>query len=111
MKSCFIFQVIIGLTVFDCHIFKKHRHARKEIKLSLPDSELPVTSRVTLPKMCPDMEFSGPCFLEFGLNAEIYELNLCIQSKYGKIQARKLPYLETFSAVHQMNKDIRILGN
>ena len=62
MKSCFIFQVIIGLTVFDCHIFNEHRHARKEIKLSLPDSELPVTSRVTLPKMCPDMEFFWSVF-------------------------------------------------
>ena len=62
MKSCFIFQVIIGLTVFDCHIFNEHRQSRKEIKLSLPDSELPVTSRVTLPKMCQDMEFFWSVF-------------------------------------------------
>ena len=33
MKSCFIFQVIIGLTVFDCHIFNENRHAGKEINL------------------------------------------------------------------------------
>ena len=91
MKSCFIFQVRFGLTV------------------SLPDSELPDESHCL--KCVKIWSFSGPCFLKFGLNAEIYKLNLRIQSKYGKIQTRKFPYLETFSAVHQMNKDIRILGN
>ena len=38
--------------------------------------------------------FSGPQFPIFGLNTEIY-----IQSKYGKIQIRKIPCLETFCAV------------
>ena len=33
--------------------------------------------------------FYGPYFPLFGLNMEIYSANLCIQSKYGKIQTRK----------------------
>ena len=33
--------------------------------------------------------FSGPYFLVFGLNTEIYGVNLRVQSEYWKIQARK----------------------
>ena len=33
--------------------------------------------------------FSGPYFPAFGLNTEIYGLNLRIQSKYGKTRTRK----------------------
>ena len=33
--------------------------------------------------------FSGPYFPVFGLNAEIYGVNLRIQSKYKKIRTRK----------------------
>ena len=33
--------------------------------------------------------FSGPYFPVFGLNTEIYSVNLCIQSKNGKIRTRK----------------------
>ena len=43
--------------------------------------------------------FSGPYFPVFGLNTEIYGVNLCIQSKYGKIRTRKIPYLGTFHAM------------
>ena len=43
--------------------------------------------------------FSGPYFPTFGLNTDIYGVNLCVQSKYGKIRTRKTPYLDTFHAV------------
>ena len=40
--------------------------------------------------------FSGPCFPIYGLNMEIYGVNLRIQSKYGKIRTRKNSVLEHF---------------
>ena len=40
------------------------------------------------------------CFPVFRLTTEIYFVNLLIQSKYGKIQTRKTPYLDTFYAVY-----------
>ena len=43
--------------------------------------------------------FSGPYFFAFGLNTEIYIVHLGIQSKYGKIQARKTPNTDTFHVV------------
>ena len=43
--------------------------------------------------------FSGPYFPVFGLNMEIYGVNLCIQSEYGKIRTRKTPHLDIFHAV------------
>ena len=41
--------------------------------------------------------FSGPYFPVFGLNTEIYSVNLHIQSKYGKIRT-------TFHAVTKLEK-------
>ena len=47
-------------------------------------------SSYTLCEKCQNTEFfSGPYFPVFGLNTEIYEVNLCIQSEYGKIRTRK----------------------
>ena len=43
--------------------------------------------------------FSGPYIPAFELNTEIYSVNLCIQSKCGKIQTRKTPNTITFHAV------------
>ena len=40
---------------------------------------------------------SGPYFLAFGLS-------LRIQSEYGKIRARKTPYLDTFRAVERVEE-------
>ena len=40
-------------------------------------------------KNCPYSEFSGPFFPAFGLNAEIYSVNLQVQYEYGKIRTRK----------------------
>ena len=40
--------------------------------------------------------FSAPYFPAFGLNKEIYGVNLRIQSKYGKIRTEKTPYLDIF---------------
>ena len=36
--------------------------------------------------------FSGPYFPIFGLNMEIYEVNLRIQSEHGKIRSEKTSY-------------------
>ena len=45
---------------------------------------------------------SGSHFPAFEINAEIYGLNLHIQSKCGKIWTRKTPYLDNFQAVVQL---------
>ena len=50
--------------------------------------------------------FSGPYFPAFELNMEIYEVDLRTQSKCGKIQTRKTPYLDTFHAVYVPVKSI-----
>ena len=43
--------------------------------------------------------FSGPCFPVFGLNREIYSVNIRIQSGCGKIRTRKTPNMDTFYRV------------
>ena len=43
--------------------------------------------------------FSVPYFLAFGLNTEIYSVNLCIQSECGKIWTRKTPHMNIFYTV------------
>ena len=40
--------------------------------------------------------FSGPHFPTFGLNTEIYFVNLRIQTECGKIRTRKTPNTDTF---------------
>ena len=46
--------------------------------------------------------FSGPYFLVFGLNTEIYGVNLFRTQK--NTDQKKLPYLDNFHAVQQMAK-------
>ena len=41
--------------------------------------------------------FSGPCFRVFGLNTQIYSVNLRIQSEYRKIRTRKNSVFGHFS--------------
>ena len=43
--------------------------------------------------------FPGPYFPAFGLNTEIYRINLYIQSEYGKIRTKKNPNMDTFCEV------------
>ena len=43
------------------------------------------------------MEFSGPYFLAFGLNTEIYPVNILIQFEYKKIRTRKNSVFGHFS--------------
>ena len=43
--------------------------------------------------------FTGPYFLVFGLNKEIYIVNICIQSEYGKCGSEKTLNLDLFQAV------------
>ena len=42
--------------------------------------------------------FSGPHFSAFGLNTDIYSVNLRIQSECGKMRTRKTPNTDTFYA-------------
>ena len=46
--------------------------------------------------------FSGPDFPAFGLNTEIYRVNLRIQSKCEKMRTRKTPDTDTFHEVPQL---------
>ena len=47
---------------------------------------------------CPNTEFfSGPYFLVFGVNTEIYGVNLRIQSEYRKIRTRENSVFGHFS--------------
>ena len=43
--------------------------------------------------------FSGTHLPALGLNTEIYSVNLCILSEYGKIRTRKTQNTDTFYAV------------
>ena len=43
----------------------------------------------TAGKMSKDGVFCGPYFPAFGLNTDIYEVNLRVQSRYGKRQTAK----------------------
>ena len=43
--------------------------------------------------------FSGPYFPAFGLNTEIYSVNLRIQPNTRKYGPEKTPYLDTFHTV------------
>ena len=55
---------------------------------------------LTLDKKFPkDEVFYGPYFPVFGVNTNIYSVNLRIQSKYGKIRTKKTLYFDTFHAV------------
>ena len=47
--------------------------------------------------------FSGPYFLVFGLNIEIYSVNLRIQSEYRKIRTRKNSIFGHFSHSDSVN--------
>ena len=54
---------------------------------------------ITLRKKYPYLEFSGPYTPAFGLNAEIYRVNIRIQSECGKVQTGKTPNFDTFYTV------------
>ena len=53
----------------------------------------------TLREKCPYSEFSGPYFPAFGLNTEIYKVNLRILSKCGKMETSKTANTDSFCAV------------
>ena len=51
--------------------------------------------------------FSGPHFPVFGLNTDIYRVNLCIESEYRKIRTRKNSVYGHFScSVYNQKKSI-----
>ena len=45
--------------------------------------------------------YSSPYFHVFGLNSEIYEVSLCIQTKCVKIRSRITPTTDTFGTVQE----------
>ena len=53
--------------------------------------------------MCKYGDFSGPYFPIFGLDTKIYRVNVCIQSKYGKIRIRKNSVFGHFSRCEKRN--------
>ena len=58
------------------------------------------------------LSFSGPYFPAFGLNTEIYGVNLRVQSKCGKMRVRKTRNMGTFHKVvtyHQMRYPYQIV--
>ena len=54
--------------------------------------------------------FSGPYFPAFGLNTEIYLVNLSIQSEYGKTQTRRNSVFGYFSRSEYKSKKIHALS-
>ena len=56
------------------------------------------------------LNFSCPYFPAFGLNTEIYKVNLRIQSKCSKIPTRKSPNTDTFSTVCLFTKRFESRG-
>ena len=50
-------------------------------------------------KSVPIRNYSGPYFPAFGLNTEIFEVSLRIQSECGKIRTRVTPNKDTFYVV------------
>ena len=54
--------------------------------------------------------YSGPYFPVFGLNTDMYSVNLRFQSEYRKYLPEKTPYLDTFHAVgfHNIVRDIAL---
>ena len=63
-------------------------------------------------KSVPIRSSSGPFFPAFGLNTEIYRVNLRIQSKLKKMRNRKSPNKDTFHAVlwilHFIQPDLKL---
>ena len=53
---------------------------------------------------------SGPCFPVFGLNTEIYEVNLRIQSEYRKIRTRNNSVFGHFSCSDDDGVEQKELG-
>ena len=54
-------------------------------------------------KTVSNWSFSGPYFPAFGLNTEIYYVNLFIQSKCRKIYFRKTPNIDNFYVMGRRN--------
>ena len=52
--------------------------------------------------MCLYSEFSGPHFPAFGLNTELYSVNIRIQCESEKTRTRKTPNKDPFHAVMSM---------
>ena len=71
-------------------------HVRIELPLSISTSDDHCVKSVLI------QSFSSLYFTAFGLNAEIYIVNLRIQSKCGKIRTRNTPNTDTFHAMNTM---------
>ena len=61
-------------------------------------AQVQISMECALREKCPNTEFfSGPYFPVFGLNAEIYGVNLHIHSEYRKRRTRKNSVFGHFS--------------
>ena len=56
----------------------------------------------SLRKKCSYLEFCGQHFPAFGLNKEVYSVNLHIWSKCGKMRTRKTPNTDTLYTVKRL---------
>ena len=81
---------------------------RKHSKLKLCSKKsISSKSKVSLCEKCPNSGvFSGPYFLLFRLNMEIYSVNLCIQSEYRKMPTRKSSIFGHFSRIVYISQSL-----
>ena len=61
---------------------------------------------VTLSEKCPNLKLSWRVFSRIGLNTDIFRVNLCVQSKFGKIRTRKKFWIRTIFS--QRNLTLKI---
>ena len=57
-------------------------------------------------KIVPIPSFSGRYFPAFGLNTQVYRVNICIQSECGKIRTRKTQNTDTFNAASETSENL-----
>ena len=62
---------------------------------------------VTLCKKCTYSEVSGLDVPTFGMNTDIYSVNLRIQYEYGKMWPRKTPNMDTVHVVKYYELNVK----
>ena len=71
----------------------------------------PISTDKNCVKIVCIRSFSGPHFPAFGLNSEIYRVNLRIQSKCRKMRTRKTPNTDTFYTAKIPSKLVKFSVN
>ena len=75
--------------------------------ITLAWKSAPPSFKRSLRKNFQIRSFSSPYFLPFRVNTEIYSVNLCIRSKYGKIQTRKKLRLDTYEEIKSLEVSLQ----